>query len=176
LKNELLQKAVFFDRDGVLNREIGDYVCNIDDFEILPDAVDCIRLAKEHGFMAIVITNQGGIDKKLYTREQLASFHRKLQDACLKNGTSVDDFFYCAHHPIHGKCLCRKPDSLMLEKAMAKYTIDASRSLMIGDTERDMEAAKKVGIKGLLIQPNTEKFRLLETEILHLNKNNSLNL
>ena len=76
--DNLMQKAIFFDRDGVLNKEIGDYVCQIDDFEILPDAVDCIKLAKSLGFLAIVITNQGGIGKKLYSPEELNSFHQKL--------------------------------------------------------------------------------------------------
>jgi D-glycero-D-manno-heptose 1,7-bisphosphate phosphatase len=166
----LTQKAIFFDRDGVLNKEIGNYVCNIDDFEILPDAVDCIKLAKDNGFLAIVITNQGGIDKKLYSKEDLASFHQKLQDECLKRGTEIDDFYYCSHHPIIGKCLCRKPDSGLLEKALSKYDIDPSISLMIGDTDRDMQAAAKAGIKSLLVQPNTEKLRLLENEIQNIIK------
>jgi D-glycero-D-manno-heptose 1,7-bisphosphate phosphatase len=160
-----MQKAIFFDRDGVLNREIGDYVCKIDDFEVLPDAVECIKLAKDRGFMAIVITNQGGIDKELYTEIELNSFHEKLQKACREFGTMIDDFYYCKHHPIHGKCLCRKPDSLLLEKAMAKYQIDPDQSLMIGDTQRDIDAANKAGVKGLLIQPNRPKLRLLEEEI-----------
>lgn len=164
----MLRKAIFFDRDGVLNREIGDYVCNIRDFDILPDAVDCIKLAREHGFMAIVITNQGGIDKKLYSHDDLYSFHQKLKAECHDKGTEIDDFYYCPHHPIKGKCLCRKPDSLMLEKAIAKYQIDRTKSLMIGDTERDMLAAAKAGVKSLLVQPNSEKLRLLEREILAL--------
>ena len=170
LKQDLMQKAIFFDRDGVLNKEIGDYVCQIDDFEILPDAVQCIKLVKSLGFLAIVVTNQGGIGKKLYSHEELKSFHQKLQNACLENGTEIDDFFYCPHHPISGKCLCRKPESLMLEKAMAKYNIDKNKSLMIGDTARDVEAAEKAGVHGLLIQPNSNKFRLLEEEILKINQ------
>jgi D-glycero-D-manno-heptose 1,7-bisphosphate phosphatase len=165
-----MQKAIFFDRDGVLNKEIGDYVCKIEDFEILPDAVDCIKLAKSLGFLAIVVTNQGGIGKKLYSAKELHSFHLKLQDACVENGTKIDDFYYCPHHPISSKCLCRKPDSLMLEKAVAKYNIDKTKSFMIGDTSRDIEAAQKAGIHGLLIQPNSNKFRLFEEEIVKFNQ------
>ncbi|MFM6983226.1 MAG: D-glycero-alpha-D-manno-heptose-1,7-bisphosphate 7-phosphatase [Chitinophagaceae bacterium] len=163
-----MQKAIFFDRDGVLNREIGDYVCRIEDFEVLTDSVACIQLAKSHGFKVIIITNQGGIDKDLYTAEELASFHQVLIDACDAAGTVIDDIYFCPHHPIKGKCLCRKPDSLMLEKAIAKHRLDPSKCLMIGDTERDMKAAEKAGVKGLLIQPNTEKLHLLEKEILQL--------
>lgn len=164
-----MQKAIFFDRDGVLNKEIGDYVCNIDDFEILPDSAACIKLAKDNGFLAIVITNQGGIDKGLYTKDQLKQFHNKLQNACIEFGTKIDDFYYCAHHPIVGNCLCRKPDSLLLEKAIAKYKIDKNLSLMIGDTARDIEAATKAGVRSLLIQPNSEKLRLLDIEIQKIN-------
>ncbi len=164
----MTQKAIFFDRDGVLNREIGNYVCTISDFDILPDAVDCIRMVRDKGFLAIVITNQGGIDKKLYSREDLHTFHQKLQQACVEKGTRIDDFYFCPHHPLVGKCLCRKPDSGMLEKALSKYRIDRSKSLMIGDTERDMQAAEKAGIKSLLVQPNSLKYRLLEEEINNL--------
>lgn len=163
-----MQKAIFFDRDGVLNREIGDYVCRIEDFEVLTDSVASIQLAKSHGFKVIIITNQGGIDKDLYTAEELASFHQVLIDACEAAGTEIDDIYFCPHHPIKGKCLCRKPDSLMLEKAIAKHQLDPSKCLMIGDTERDMKAAEKAGVKGLLIQPNTEKLHLLEKEILQI--------
>lgn len=164
-----MQKAIFFDRDGVLNKEIGDYVCKIEDFEILQDSIECIRLAKDNGFLAIIVTNQGGIDKGLYSVEELGTFHQKLHDACKAVNTKIDDVYFCPHHPIKGKCLCRKPDGLMLEKAIAKYGIDPSKSLMIGDTDRDMKAAEKVGVRGLLIQPNTEKLRLLEREIQLIN-------
>lgn len=160
-----MQRAIFFDRDGVLNREIGDYVCKIEDFEILPDSVECIKMVKDMGFMAIVVTNQGGIDKDLYTAEELAGFHQKLQNACLDAGTSIDDFYFCPHHPIKGKCLCRKPDSLMIEKALAKYRLDPGQCLIIGDTERDINAGLKAGIHTLQIQPNSEKKRLLEEAI-----------
>ncbi len=163
-----MQKAIFFDRDGVLNREIGDYVCKIEDFEILPDSADCVKLAKENGFMAIVITNQGGIDKDLYSIEELGTFHQKLQNACKEIGTQIDDFYFCPHHPIKGKCLCRKPDSLMIEKAIAKYQLNPELCLIIGDTERDMKAGEKAGIQTLLIQPNSEKKRLLEEAIRNL--------
>lgn len=165
-----MQKAIFFDRDGVLNREIGDYVCKIEDFEILPDSVDCIRLAKDNGFKVIIITNQGGIDKELYSVEELASFHETLISACRVVDIEIDDIYFCPHHPIKGKCLCRKPDSLMIEKALAKHGLDPSKCLMIGDTERDIQAATKAGVRSLLIQPNSLKFRLLQEEIRILNQ------
>lgn len=160
-----MNKAIFFDRDGVLNREIGDYVTRIEDFELLPDAVECIRLARDNGFMVFVITNQGGIDKQLYSIDNLHSFHTVLLEACSLQGLTIDEIFFCSHHPVAGNCICRKPDSVMLEKAIAKYNIDVKQSLMIGDTQRDMDAAAKVNLKGLLVQPNSNKISLLRKEI-----------
>lgn len=160
-----MRKAVFFDRDGVLNRELGDYVCRLEDFEVLEDSAEAIKMVRDRGYLAIVITNQGGIDKELYDHFELQRIHNRLQEACMKVGTVIDDFYYCPHHPVKGLCLCRKPDSLMLEKAIAKYRIDRQSSLMIGDTFRDIEAATKAGVRSLLIQPNTEKIRLLAEEL-----------
>lgn len=164
-----MNKAVFFDRDGVLNREIGDYVCKIEDFQLLPDAVECIAMAKENGFKVFIITNQGGIDKKRYSHRDLASFHQVIIDACDQRGVQIDEIFYCPHHPTVGHCLCRKPGSLMIEKAIAKYQIDPSKSIMFGDTDRDMEAAACCNVLGLLVQPNSDKISLLKKEIQRIN-------
>jgi len=163
-----MEKAIFFDRDGVINREIGNYVCKLEDFELLPDAIECISIARENGFRGFVITNQGGIQKGLYTESDLHSFHQVLKEKCLEKGLSIDEIFYCPHHPVAGNCICRKPDSLMLEKAVAKYRINVEDSVMFGDTERDMEAAKKVNIRGILVQPNEDKISLLKKEILRI--------
>lgn len=159
------KKAVFFDRDGVINAEIGNYVTNENDFELLPDAVACIQYAVSQGFLAIVITNQGGIAKNLYDHHFVKKLHDKIQEA---TQGAITEFFYCPHHPEIGKCICRKPDSLLLEKAIAKYKIQKSKSIMIGDNERDILAAQKIDLKGLLIQPNSSKIHLLKSEIAKL--------
>lgn len=160
-----MERAIFFDRDGVINREIGNYVCRLEDFELLPDAIECIAIARENGFRVFVITNQGGIQKGLYSESDLHSFHEVLKGKCSERGLEIDEIFYCPHHPVVGNCICRKPDSLMLEKAVAKYRINVGESLMIGDTQRDMDAAKKVNIRGVLVQPNEDKISLLKKEI-----------
>lgn len=160
-----MQRAVFFDRDGVINREMGDYVTKKEDFHLLPDAIDCIKLAHKNGFKVILITNQGGIDKKLYDDETLNEIHQVLINECIKNGTTIDDIFYCRHHPIIGNCLCRKPNSIMLEKAIAKYQLNPSQCMMIGDHQRDIDAALKAGVLGLLVQPNKLKIHLLNEQI-----------
>lgn len=163
-----MQSAIFFDRDGVINREMGDYVTRKEDFHILPDAIDCIKLAHESGFKVILITNQGGIDKKLYNEKILNEIHQVLISECVKYGTTIDDIYYCRHHPIVGNCLCRKPNSLMLEKAIAKYQLNPSQCIMIGDHQRDMDAAEKSGVRGILVQPNEPKLHLLTKEIKNI--------
>ncbi|MBC7425821.1 MAG: HAD family hydrolase [Bacteroidia bacterium] len=157
-----MDKAVFFDRDGVLNREIGDYVCKPEDFEILPDAVETMKDAMDLGYKIFVITNQGGIGKRLYTKEILKQIHAILIEACNKQGVVITEIFYCPHHPVRSNCICRKPNSLMLEKALAKYNIDPALSWMIGDTGRDMEAAAAAGVRGYLINPNSLKHEFLK--------------
>lgn len=157
-----MDKAVFFDRDGVLNREIGDYVCKPEDFEILPDAVETMKAAMDLGYKIFVITNQGGIGKRLYTKEILKQIHAILIEACNKQGVVITEIFYCPHHPVRSNCICRKPNSLMLEKALAKYNIDPALSWMIGDTGRDMEAAAAAGVRGYLINPNSLKHEFLK--------------
>jgi D-glycero-D-manno-heptose 1,7-bisphosphate phosphatase len=148
-----LHKCVFLDRDGVLNRERGDYSYRLQDFEILPDVKESLKILKNSGYLLIVITNQAGIAKGIYGREDVLNCHEYLQQ---QTGRLIDDIYFCPHHPIFSSSLLRKPDSLMLEKAIAKWNIDPTRSFMIGDSIRDIEAAEKVGVKGLFVGDKKE--------------------
>ena len=150
-----MNKAVFLDRDGVINKELGRYCENVDEFEILEDVGLAIKVLKEAGFLVIIISNQGGIAKGLYTEADVNQMHDKLCQHTSKFGASIDDFYFCPHHDSISRCLCRKPNSLMIEKAMATYNIDPSQSYMIGDGKRDIEAAERAGVKGILIEPNS---------------------
>lgn len=150
-----MNKAVFLDRDGVINRELGHYCEKVEDFEILEDVGNAIKVLKDAGFLVIAISNQGGIAKGLYTETDVNAMHSKLCDYLSRFNTSIDDFYFCPHHDSFSKCLCRKPSSLMIEKAMAVYDIDPSQSYMIGDGKRDIEAAERAGVKGFLINPNS---------------------
>jgi len=150
-----MKKALFLDRDGVLNREVGDYTYRTDDFNVLPDVTSALKLAKKKGYMLIVISNQGGIAKGLFEHEDVEAVHAKLEDVLSKADIELDQIYYCPHHDLVGKCLCRKPDSLMLEKAMARFDIDANDSVFIGDSQRDVDAASKAGVQGVLIDSNS---------------------
>ena len=121
---------MFLDRDGIINRELGDYVTHPDQFELNPGIAEAIKYANENGILAIVITNQGGIAKGLYTESVLEQIHEKMRSLLDKQGAKIDAIYFCPHHPeVSGACLCRKPGSLLIEKAVSHFGIlSASKS------------------------------------------------
>ncbi|WP_199119309.1 HAD-IIIA family hydrolase [Pedobacter sp. ASV28] len=150
-------KAIFLDRDGVLNREKYDYICKVEDFEVLTYQIPPLKQFYEEGYLLIVITNQGGIALKRYTEEELAIMHQILRNEFAKHKVEIAAFYYCSHHPtVNGECKCRKPKSGMLLDAIEMFDIDPSLSVMIGDKPRDVEAANGAGVKGILIEPDQQ--------------------
>ena len=149
-----LRPCLFLDRDGVINHDPGDYTKNLSEFTILPTVMEALTLTKNAGFEVVLITNQGGLAKGLYTHEDVADIHAHLKRVCEENGTPILDIFYSPHHPSTGKSLSRKPGSLMVERACAKHQLDPTRSWMVGDKQRDLDAAAPVGVRGVLIEPN----------------------
>ena len=147
-------KAVFLDRDGVLNRELGNYVMHLEEFIINDGVVEALRIFREKNYLLIVISNQGGISKGICTREQVDYLHLHLHRALKNQGIILEEIYYCPHHPENTNCICRKPDSQMLEKAMARFDIDATRSYFIGDAERDMIAGEKAGLQTIRVEIN----------------------
>ena len=158
-------KAVFLDRDGVLNREMGDYVCKLEDFHVLEYNIPALKELHDRGYLLLVATNQGGIAKGWYSEEELAKMHKTLRDTYRAGGVEITDIFYCPHHPDYtGECDCRKPKPGLLLQGIAKYNIDPARSYFIGDRERDVEAGMAAGVKGILIdsdQPISEVLDLI---------------
>lgn len=147
-----MNKAVFLDRDGVLNKELGDYVCKLEDFCVLEHNFETLKELQNRGYLLIVITNQGGLAKGWYLPETLQQMHNHLIKTYADQGVTITAAYFCNHHPqYNGNCLCRKPGSLMLEKAIARYQVDASKSYFIGDRERDVIAGEAAGVKGILI-------------------------
>lgn len=160
-------KVVFFDRDGVINKELGRYVEHADEFEVNPWVVPFMKIMKQNGYQFIIITNQGGINKGLYTQNDLFDIHKKLNHILAQENLHITETYYCPHHPTYTKCLCRKPANIMVEKAVAKYGVDVSKSFLIGDKDRDIEAAESVGVKGFLI-PSDEYFN--PSQIIEIQK------
>jgi len=144
-----MKKCVFLDRDGVLNEEIGTYVYKPEDLIIPEQMPEALQKLKQAGYLLVVVTNQAGIAQGKYTREDVLACHNKIQEAC---GHILDALYYCPYHPDYNTAsLARKPDSLMIEKAIARFGIDRSQSWMIGDRHRDIEAGHKQRVRGIFI-------------------------
>ena len=154
-------KAVFLDRDGVINVERG-YTHRLEDFVILPDLMEVLQLLQKNGYLLIVISNQSGIAKGLYKQAEVEVLHKYMTEEFGKKGIKLSEIYYCVHHPDVSNCICRKPDSLFVEKGLARFNIDASKSYFIGDKERDTEAAEKAGVKGILIEANISLKTILD--------------
>lgn len=158
-----MNKAVFLDRDGVINRKGSSYyIYREDDLEINNGVHETLKYFISRGFKLIVITNQGGISKGLFTSSDLEKLHDRLRDELREQRIELTDIYYCPHHPDNEECRCRKPGTLLFEQAIEKYGIDPAQSFMIGDSDTDIEAAEKLGIKGILIPTNSN---MMETVV-----------
>lgn len=158
-----MQKAIFLDRDGILIRERGDYNYKEDHIEIVEGIAEALQELKKRGYIFIVITNQSGIAKRLYTHQRVKEIHSQLKMFFAGFGVVITEFYYCPHRPEFSKCICRKPDSLMLEKAAARYNVDVTKSYFVGDNDRDIDAGLKAGIEPIRIPSNADL-----REYLHL--------
>jgi D-glycero-D-manno-heptose 1,7-bisphosphate phosphatase len=147
-------KALFLDRDGVINHDPGDYTYSLETFALLPDVLLALKLAADKGYLLVVITNQGGIARGLYTEAEVRRMHDYLRDRCRTLGAEITAIYFSPHHPDHGNSLSRKPERLMIERALARYRIDPARSLMVGDRQRDLDAAAAAGVPGVLMATN----------------------
>ncbi|MBJ6111419.1 HAD family hydrolase [Hymenobacter sp. BT523] len=141
-------KAIFLDRDGVLNEEIGTYVWQPEKFIICPGVPESLTRLKAAGYRLIVVTNQAGIAKGLYTAADVRACHAKLQSAC---GDVLDALYFADAHPSVSESILRKPNSGMLEKAMARFHLDPAQCWLVGDRLRDIEAGAAVGVRGILV-------------------------
>ena len=161
MPSEKKSKAVFLDRDGVINRESGNYIQNLEDFIVNDGLVEALATIQRKGYLLIVISNQGGISKGICTQQEVDYLHLHLQRMMMNKGIELSEIYYCPHHPDVTACICRKPDSQMLEKAMARFSIDADQSYFIGDADRDIEAGKKAGVKTIRIESNQSLLEIL---------------
>lgn len=146
-------KAIFFDRDGIVNhRLINDYVKTIDDFKFIPSFWETLKITKSKGFLALLVTNQQGIGKGLYSPTDLAAIHNFMQKELSKNtGFMFDDIAFCPS--LHEENdFRRKPNPGMILDFIDKYDLDSDLCWMIGDSESDILAAENAGIKSILIR------------------------
>ena len=161
------QRAVFLDRDGVINRYVG-FLTDISDFELIPGAAEAISLLNRAGLLVVVVTNQPVIARGDITIEQLEMIHCKMETLLGEMGAYVDGIYFCPHHPDAGfkgeikelktDCDCRKPKPGMLLRAAEDYNIDLSKSWMIGDEKRDIEAGNAAGTSTILLSGQKKEF------------------
>lgn len=154
------QKAVFLDRDGTINKEVG-FLRHPEELELLPGAAEGIRKINRSGYLAIVITNQPVIARGEVTEKELKEIHNKLETLLGEEGAYLDAVYYCPHHPDKGfpgeipelkiDCECRKPKPGLLYRAARDFNIDLSKSIMIGDSERDILAGKAANLRTVLL-------------------------
>lgn len=148
-----MNPCIFLDRDGVLNVERGTYTWRIEEFELIDGVTESLEKLKKNGFLIIVVTNQAGVTRGLYTKSDM----QKCNDYLIERTSyRIDDIYYATSHPEYSESLLRKPDSLMFEKAIARYQIDPARSWMVGNSDRDLIPAVKLGIRTIFVGGNTD--------------------
>lgn len=161
----MANKAVFLDRDGVINKKREDHVKSVNEFEIFPDVGQSIKKLKRKNYLVIVITNQSIIGKKIITYSELEKIHGKLKDYLKKYDTFVDSIYVCPHLP-EDNCICRKPKPGLVLKAIQDFDIDLKRSWVIGDSHSDMMVAGSVNCKGILLEKNIKLCDVIEKYIV----------
>lgn len=152
-----MRPAIFLDRDGTLNEEVG-YAGRAEDFHIYPFAAAAVRRVNEAGWAAVLVTNQAGVAKGYFPEENIGALHRILAEHLAAAGAHLDGIYYCPHHPqgtvagYGGACACRKPAPGMLRQAERELGIDLGRSWVIGDRRLDAALAHAVGARAVLVR------------------------
>jgi D-glycero-D-manno-heptose 1,7-bisphosphate phosphatase len=150
------RRAIFIDRDGTLNEEVG-YVCSLDEFRLYDFAAESVRLINEAGWLAIVVTSQAGVARGMFSEDFLAEVHNTMTAQLARKGARLDAIYYCPHHPDVGsetyrrECDCRKPKPGMLHRAAADFNLDLTECVVIGDRFRDFAMAQAVGGSSVLV-------------------------
>ncbi|MEG0796261.1 MAG: HAD family hydrolase [Odoribacter sp.] len=152
-----VNKAVFFDRDGTINSDEGHYyIYKAEDFIFNPGIIEGMKRLQQAGYLLFVITNQGGIAKGEYTKEDVEKVHEYMCAELKKHGVSLTKIYYCPHHESVKTCVCRKPSPYMVNLAMEEFNIDKNHSWLIGDSNKDIKCAEDAGVKPIHIHKNQD--------------------
>jgi len=155
--------AVFLDRDGTINEDVG-YLRDIGQLTIMPGVTQAIRILNNCGFKVVVVTNQSGVARGYFCEEFIGQLHDHLRAVLQEKGAIIDAFYYCPHHPTEGFppyrkiCSCRKPETGMFIQAARDLRLDLSCSYMVGDKIQDIQAGKKAGVKTILVKTGYGSF------------------
>ncbi len=152
-----MNRAVFLDRDGTINEEMG-YINHISRFRLFDFVPQAIKILNEAGFVVIVVTNQSGVARGYFDEKLVREIHKKLIEDLKKESARIDGVYYCPHHPQEGRgnykkdCECRKPKTGMIDIAVKDHNIDLSRSFMVGDRYKDIVFAKRAGLQPVFVK------------------------
>jgi len=161
-----MKKAVFLDRDGVINKKRSDYVKSINEFVMLKDVPTAIKLLNNNDFLVIVVTNQSAVNRDYISREELENIHKFLSKQLQKQNSHIDAIYYCPHRPDEN-CDCRKPKTKLISKAIKDFSIDKNSSWLIGDNETDIQAAKSIGIKSIKMETDASLLECVKEKIIN---------
>lgn len=151
-----MHKAVFLDRDGTVNEEVG-YLSDLSQLRLIPEAGRAIKMLNDAHFLVILVTNQSGIARGYFTEDFVRETHALLKKKLAEEGARIDGIYYCPHHPKAGEtrytrmCECRKPGIGMIEQAAGEMQIDVRRSYVIGDKWSDVELGQRAGAQSILV-------------------------
>lgn len=138
--------AIFLDRDGTLIEEV-NYLSRIEDLRLFSFTKTAVAMLKAAGYLVVVVTNQSGIGRSIYTEADMHAIHESIQ---MQVERAIDAFYFCPHLPCDG-CACRKPRTGMIEAAVRDLDIDLGRSWMIGDKDADVKCGENARIKTVLV-------------------------
>ncbi|MGE3724682.1 MAG: D-glycero-beta-D-manno-heptose 1,7-bisphosphate 7-phosphatase [Candidatus Sericytochromatia bacterium] len=164
--------AVFLDRDGTINQEVG-YIRDLDNLTLIPGAAEAIRQLNQMGIPVVVVTNQSGVARGYYPESWMEQLHGRLKTLLAAEGAQLDGVYYCPHLPdgevpeYSFDCDCRKPEPGMLEQAAKDLNLDLSHSFMIGDKATDIDVGLRVGCKTILLRSGYGE-QVLKGEYQHI--------
>ncbi len=141
--------VVFLDRDGTINEEVG-YLDDPARLRLIPGAAEGIKILNRAGFCVVVVTNQSGIARGYFTADTVEAIHQELARQLAECGARIDAFYYCPHHPEAG-CRCRKPRPGLVERAVQELNLDLGQAYVVGDRLLDLELARNIGARGILV-------------------------
>ena len=146
-----MNRAIFLDRDGVINEDRADYVKSWEEFRFIKGARQALKKIHKAGIPVVVISNQSVIGRGIITEADLSVIHNRMLRAIQKSGSFITKIYYCPHHP-DDHCHCRKPRIGLLKKAAKEMGLDLTKCILVGDNLKDIQAGKRAGCRTVLVQ------------------------
>ena len=164
-EGSLMRKAIFLDRDGVINENRNDYVKSWDEFVFIPGVKEAIRRINGSDWLLILVTNQSPIGRGIFPTDRLEEIHMLMLQELGKSGCHIDAIYYCPHSP-NDNCNCRKPKPGLILKAAHDFNIDLSASWMVGDSGTDLEAGVAAGCNTIKVTKEKPLLKIIEQILL----------